>query len=127
MNPYAVLGLNQGANKEEIKIAYRKLSKQYHPDVNKSPEAEAKFKQINNAYEILTKFKPEPVYPFARGFDFGSFVFSKTFNAGGGTGQSRLSIEFPNVLSNEDINKILTTIHDLNFKHTGYSYTSRSN
>ncbi|MFD1736624.1 molecular chaperone DnaJ [Bacillus salitolerans] len=51
---YEVLGLSKGASKDEIKKAYRKLSKQYHPDINKEPGADEKFKEIAEAYEILS-------------------------------------------------------------------------
>ena len=51
---YEVLGLSKGASEDEIKRAYRKLAKQYHPDINKAPDAEAKFKEINEAYEVLS-------------------------------------------------------------------------
>ncbi len=50
---YEVLGVNKTASDEEIKKAYRKLAKKYHPDVNKASDAEAKFKEINAAYEVL--------------------------------------------------------------------------
>ncbi|MGC8827837.1 MAG: molecular chaperone DnaJ, partial [Anaerolineae bacterium] len=51
---YEVLGVERTATPEEIKKAYRRLARQYHPDVNKSPEAEARFKEINEAYEVLS-------------------------------------------------------------------------
>ena len=51
---YEVLGLSKGASADEIKKAYRKLSKQYHPDLNKEEGAEAKFKEIAEAYEVLS-------------------------------------------------------------------------
>ena len=51
---YEVLGVQKGASDDEIKKAYRKLSKQYHPDINKEPDAEEKFKEISEAYEILS-------------------------------------------------------------------------
>ncbi|MBF0715115.1 molecular chaperone DnaJ [Gemelliphila palaticanis] len=51
---YEVLGLSKGASSQEIKKAYRKLSKQYHPDINKAPDADEKFKEITEAYEVLS-------------------------------------------------------------------------
>jgi len=52
MDPYKILGVNKNSSKEEIKSAYRKLAKDYHPDANGGNDS--KFKQINEAYEILT-------------------------------------------------------------------------
>ena len=51
---YEILGVKRGAADTEIKSAYRKLARKYHPDVNKTKEAEAKFKDINEAYEVLS-------------------------------------------------------------------------
>lgn len=57
-DPYEVLGIPQGASDDEIKAAYRKLAKKYHPDVNGgSAEAEVKMKEVNEAYSILIKHK----------------------------------------------------------------------
>lgn len=53
MDPYKVLGVSKDASDAEIKKAYRHLSKKYHPDLNHEPGAEEKFKQVNEAYEIL--------------------------------------------------------------------------
>lgn len=59
---YEVLGVSKGASDDEIKKAYRKLAKQYHPDINKAPGAEAKFKEINEAYEVLSDPQKRSTY-----------------------------------------------------------------
>ena len=51
---YEVLGVGRDASQEEIRKAYRKLARKYHPDVNKSPDAEEKFKEVKEAYEVLS-------------------------------------------------------------------------
>ena len=60
-DPYQVLGISRGATDEEIKKAYRKLSRKYHPDANinnpNKDEAEAKFKEVQQAYDQIMKEK----------------------------------------------------------------------
>lgn len=51
---YEILGVKRGSTEAEIKSAYRKLARKFHPDVNKTPEAEQKFKDLNEAYEVLS-------------------------------------------------------------------------
>ena len=50
---YEVLGLSKGASDDEIKRDYKKKEREFHPDVNKSSDAEAKFKEVNEAYQVL--------------------------------------------------------------------------
>lgn len=59
---YEVLGLSKGASDDDIKKAYRKLAKKYHPDVNKEAGAEEKFKEINEAYSVLTDPQKKAAY-----------------------------------------------------------------
>ena len=51
---YEVLGVGKDASDDEIKKAYRKMARQYHPDVNKAADAEAKFKEVKEAYDVLS-------------------------------------------------------------------------
>ena len=55
MNPYEILGVNRRATSAEIKKAYRKLALKYHPDKNQSAGAEDVFKNVSEAYTILSK------------------------------------------------------------------------
>ncbi|CAG0993208.1 partial Chaperone protein DnaJ, partial [Methanosarcinales archaeon] len=51
---YEILGVDKKASADDIKSAYRKLAMQYHPDKNKSPDAEEKFKEISESYAVLS-------------------------------------------------------------------------
>ena len=59
---YEVLGVEKKATQDQLKKAYRKLVKKYHPDVNKDPQAEEKFKEINAAYEVLSNPEKKQQY-----------------------------------------------------------------
>ena len=75
---YEVLGVSKNATDEEIKRSFRKLAKQYHPDVNKEPGADEKFKEIGEAYAILSDENKRQQYD-----QFGHAAFDGTAGAGG--------------------------------------------
>src|SRR5579872_6090166 len=100
---YEVLGVSRSASAEEIKRAFRNLARKYHPDVNKQPDAEARFKEINEAYEILSDPSKRRAYdnfgheamagaagggPGFAGAGFGNLndIFDLFVNMGGGRG-----------------------------------------
>ncbi|URM52790.1 molecular chaperone DnaJ [Mycoplasma sp. SG1] len=83
---YKTLAINKDATPDEVKRAYRKLAKEYHPDINKAADAEKKFKEINEAYQVLSDEKSRKTYD-----QFGSEAFKynqqgqgNPFGAGGG-------------------------------------------
>jgi len=102
---YEVLGVEKGASEADIKKAYRKLARQYHPDVNPGDkEAEAKFKEATEAYEVLSDPEKRARYDQfghagfdpngfggGAGADFGGFgdIFDMFFGGGGFGGQTR--------------------------------------
>eukprot|EP00245_Coleochaete_scutata_P004279 TRINITY_DN1663_c0_g1_i1.p1 TRINITY_DN1663_c0_g1~~TRINITY_DN1663_c0_g1_i1.p1 ORF type:complete len:464 (-),score=101.89 TRINITY_DN1663_c0_g1_i1:365-1756(-) len=59
---YSVLGVEKNSDKSAIKSAYRRLARKYHPDVNKEPDAEKRFKEISNAYEVLSDDEKRSLY-----------------------------------------------------------------
>lgn len=62
MDHYAVLGVPSDSNEEEIRRAYKRLALRYHPDKNSDADAEEKFKQIAQAYEVLTDSEKRSLY-----------------------------------------------------------------
>jgi curved DNA-binding protein len=105
---YETLEINENASADDIKKAYRKLARKYHPDVNKDPKAEDKFKEINAAYEVLSNpekkqqydqhgdsmFGGQNFHDFARGqgsnVDLDE-ILRQMFGGGGGFGRSGFS------------------------------------
>lgn len=96
---YEILGVSKDASAQEIKKAYRKLALKFHPDKNKADDAEDKFKEINQAYEVLSDEQKRKSYdqfghaafdaasgmggnPFAGGFKQGPFTYTYTSSGG---------------------------------------------
>ena len=76
---YEVLGVSKGASDDEIKKAYRKLSKKFHPDINKEAGSEDKFKEVAEAYEVLSDANKRAAYD-----QYGHASTDPNFGAGGG-------------------------------------------
>ncbi len=125
---YQILGVSRNATQEEIKEAYRKLALKYHPDVNKSKEAEEKFKEITEAYAVLSdeekrrkydmygeegihaEYSEEDLFrninfdDIFRGFGFNfDDIFKNFFGGYGGYRQESLDIEHDLDLTLEDL------------------------
>ena len=92
---YEVLGVDKNASEKDIKMAFRRLAKKYHPDVSKEPDAEEKFKEAQEAYAVLSDENRRKQYDqFGHaafdngsggaggfsGFDFSGFDFSDIFD-----------------------------------------------
>jgi molecular chaperone DnaJ len=77
---YATLGVRRDASADEIKKAYRRLARELHPDVNPDPETQERFKEITQAYEVLSDPKKREM------FDLGADPFASGAAAGGGAG-----------------------------------------
>jgi curved DNA-binding protein len=87
---YETLEVSENATESEIKKAYRKLARQYHPDVNKDKGAEEKFKEINSAYEILSDKKKKAQYDMHGDSMFGGQNFHDFTRSHNGAGSADL-------------------------------------
>jgi curved DNA-binding protein len=83
---YETIGVSESASADEIKKAYRKLARKYHPDINKDPEAVDKFKEINAAYEVLSDEKKKAQYDQYGDQMFGGQNFNDIARGQGGGG-----------------------------------------
>ncbi len=131
---YKILGVSRDASQDDIKKAYRRLARKYHPDVSKEPNAEDKFKEVGEAYEVLRdtqkraqydqfgsnyrhgqSFTPPPGWEenmggFAGGGNFSSF-FENLFGGMGGMGGAGMGDNF--FAKGEDVNaKITISLED---------------
>lgn len=122
-NPYEVLGLQRGASDEEIKKAYRSLSRKYHPDANinnpNKAQAEEKFKQVQQAYDQIMKEKQQGYSYGGGGYRYG--------NAGN---DSTILQAAANYIANRHYAEALNVLNSVAFSERGarwYYYSAMAN
>ena len=111
---YEVLGVDKNASEKDIKLAFRRLAKKYHPDVNKEPGAEEKFKEAQEAYAVLSDEGRRKQYD-----QFGHAAFDN--NGAGGAG-GFAGFDF----SNFDFSDIFDNIFDFGMGSGSFGFSSRS-
>lgn len=99
LTPWEILGIAPNADEKTIKNAYRKLARKWHPDKNTDPQAEQRFKEINGAYEKLSKVRPEDIN------------FEELFGSGM---EEILGGLFGNMMNLHENNKSVSILHDVN-------------
>lgn len=113
---YEILNVNKNATDEEIKRSFRKLAKQYHPDINKEAGAEEKFKEIGEAYAVLSDPNKRAQYD-----QFGHAAFQNGGGAGGANGFSGFN------MGDIDLEDILGDLFGGGFRgFSGFGSSSRS-
>lgn len=137
-DPYEVLGLKRGATEEEVKKAYRTLSRKYHPDANinnpNKDQAEEKFKEVQAAYKSImdgntggsgSGYGGNAGYGGFGGFGAGQDAWNRARNAGGGTSQeeSRLAAA-QNFIMNRMYTEALRTLSDIEERNGRWYYLS---
>ncbi len=102
---YEILGVPRNASQEEIKKAFRRLARKYHPDINKDPTAQEKFKEINEAYQVLSDPKKRKLYD-----TYGHAAFE-------GTGQTQsYTQDIPSMEDLDFLREFLSEAFDLGFE-----------
>ena len=134
-DPYEVLGLPHGASEEEVKKAYRNLSRKYHPDANinnpNAAQAEEKFKEVQAAYKSIMDGNTGSSYGGSSygGFDgfggFGSDAFRRARNEGGGMSQDESHLAAAqNFIMNRMFTEALRTLEDIDDRTGRWYYLS---
>jgi len=116
-DPYDALGVSKNATDDEIKKAYRKLARKYHPDLNpNNKEAEKKFKEINEAYSILSDKEKRSQYD-----QFGKSGFQEGFSPGGGGAH----YDFSGAAGGFDINDLFEDLMGGTGRRYGSAYAQK--
>lgn len=134
MDPYKVLGISPGATDEEIKKAYRSLSRKYHPDANvnnpNKEEAEEKFKQVQVAYDQIMKQKQQGYSYGGNGtggaYGYGGFGYGRSNGAYGSSAGSE-SVEMQaaaNYIRNHYYKEALNVLNNISDRNARWYYYS---
>ncbi len=129
-NPYDVLGLRPGASEDEVKKAYRNLSRKYHPDANinnpNKEQAEEKFKEVQAAYNSIMDKNTSGYGAGSYYSGFGGFdSFNRARNEGGGTSREETRLmAAQNFIMNGKYSEALRTLSDIEEKNGRWYYLS---
>ena len=117
---YEVLGVSKNADEKEIKSAFRRLAKKYHPDLNKEPDAAEKFKEVQEAYEVLSDENKRKMYD-----QYGHAAFDNNSGAGGYGSYGGFSSSFG--FDDIDLSDILSGVFGQGFGFSSSSSKSKGN
>ena len=123
-DPYSVLGISRDASDEEIKKAYRKLSRKYHPDANinnpNKAQAEEKFKEVQEAYDEIMRQRAQGGYQSNGGYQGGGY----SYNSGYGTEQNPQIQAVYNYLNARRYPEALNVLNGMNNRDAQWYYLS---
>ncbi|MGN0335748.1 MAG: DnaJ domain-containing protein [Lachnospiraceae bacterium] len=125
-DPYQILGVTREASDDEIKKAYRSLSRKYHPDANinnpNKAEAEEKFKQVQQAYDQIMKEKEQGVFGGFSGYGFGGSQSQQA--AGGGSDYENYMRAAANYIQNHHFKEALNVLNAMQERNAMWYYYS---
>lgn len=127
-NPYEVLGIQQNASEDEIKKAYRDLTRKYHPDANVNNPladlAEEKFKEVQEAYDTIMKEREQGAGGYGYGNTTGGYRQSSGYGTAGSAGDSVKAQAAANYINTGHFKEALNVLNDMPNRNAQWYYLS---